>query len=295
MADTTHTPTQSAGWRGKFAAFALGLSVFSILWFAIAALGTKFGIWTWQVGLGLMTIGWGPMLIMGAGIIAVLALIIALLKAPRKQAAMLALAAVLISGLALGRVAAFGATAERLPPLHDIQTDWANPIQPSDALLTAREATGALNTIADDPVIAEGANSRWPGMGGRRVAEVQAEASFDPSVHKSPRESPYPAIAPLIQPGITVAQGYAAALAAAESRGWTIVLAQPEEGRIEATETSFWFGFHDDILIRVQDAEGGVRIDVRSVSRVGLSDLGVNAKRIRNLLDEIETRLAKGL
>ena len=60
--DTATTqPSQSAGWRGTFAGFALGLSIFSILWFAIAAVGTKLGFWTWQVGLGLMTIGWGPL------------------------------------------------------------------------------------------------------------------------------------------------------------------------------------------------------------------------------------------
>ncbi|MBU3919983.1 MAG: DUF1499 domain-containing protein, partial [Alphaproteobacteria bacterium] len=89
--------------------------------------------------------------------------------------------------------------------------------------------------------------------------------------------------------------GYAAALAAVESKGWTVVLAEPEEGRIEATETSYWFGFKDDIMIRVRSEEGGVRIDVRSASRVGLSDLGANAKRVRDLLDEIEVRLAKGV
>ncbi|MFN7054328.1 DUF1499 domain-containing protein [Hyphomonas sp.] len=293
---TTDTPPPStAGWRGTFAGFALGLSLFAVLWFAAAAIGTKLGLWRWEFGLGVMTIQWGPMLLMAAAGVSVLAVIIALIKAPRKQAFIIALAALLISGLAFGRLAGFGGHAARLPPLHDIQTDWADPIQPSDALLTAREATGALNPILDDPIIPEGANSRWEGMGGRRVAEVQAEAEFDPARHKSPRETPYPLIAPLIAPGVTADQAYGAALAAIEARGWTLILAEPEEGRIEATETSFWFGFHDDILIRVREEDGAARIDVRSVSRVGLSDLGVNAKRIRGLLDEIETRLAKGL
>ena len=99
-------------------------------------------------------------------------------------------------------------------------------------------------------------------------------------------------LAPLIAPG-SVEDGYAAALAAVEDRGWDVVLADPEEGRIDATETTFWYGFKDDILIRVLPDEAGVRIDVRSVSRVGLSDLGVNAKRVRDLLDELEVRLNK--
>jgi len=285
---------QTAGWRGKFAGFALVLSLFSILWFAAAAVGTKLGLWNWQFGLGVMTITWGPLLLMAAAGISVLSVIVSLIKSPRKQAFMLAFAALLISGLAFGRIAAFGGQAARLPPLHDIQTDWSNPIQPSDVLLTAREATGALNPVETDPVIEESANARWPGMGGRRVAEVQEEAEFDTATHKSPKETPYPLIAPLTAP-LTVEAAYQAALAAVEGRGWTIVTASPEEGVIEATETSFWFGFHDDVMIRILSAEEKVVIDVRSTSRVGLSDLGANAKRIRNLLDEIETRLNKAV
>mgnify|MGYP001304796507 CR=1 FL=1 len=53
-----------------------------------------------------------------------------------------------------------------------------------------------------------------------------------------------------------------------------------EAGRLEAVETSFWFGFKDDIVVRVQEAPNGVRIDIRSKSRVGQSDLSVNAKRV---------------
>ncbi|MDP1556022.1 MAG: DUF1499 domain-containing protein [Hyphomonas sp.] len=291
--ETSTAPEQSAGWRGKFAGVALALSAFSILWFAAAAVGTKLGLWTWQFGLGKMTIGWGPTLLMVAAGISVLAVIVSLIKAPRKRAFMLAAAALLISGLAFGRVAAFGAGAARLPPLHDIQTDWSDPIQPSDALSVEREATGALNPVEDDPVIIDAANGRWPGMGGRRVAEVQEEAEFDPAIHKSPKQTPYPKIAPLVTAAAPDA-AYAAALAAAESRGWTIVLADPEDGLIDATEESFWFGFKDDIMIRVRSEGEGSRIDIRSTSRVGLSDLGANAKRVRNLLDEIETRLGKG-
>ncbi len=291
--DTTRTEApQSAGWRGTFAGFALALAIFSILWFAAAAVGTKLGFWDWQFGLGKMTIGWGPMLLMAAAGVSVLAVIVSLIKAPRKRAFMLAFAALLISGLAFGRVAAFGGQAARLPPLHDIQTDWSDPVQPSDALVTEREATGALNPITDDPVIIDGANGRWPGMGGRRVAEVQEEAEFVPGEQKSPKQAPYPRIAPLVLPA-TYVQGFQAARAAVESRGWEIVLEDAEAGIIEATETSFWFGFKDDIMIRVRPDGEGVRIDVRSVSRVGLSDLGANAKRVRDLLDEIEVRITK--
>ena len=73
--------------------------------------------------------------------------------------------------------------------------------------------------------------------------------------------------------------------------GWTIVDASAQDGRIEATDTTRWFRFKDDIVIRVRQVQEGNGkmtpasvIDVRSVSRVGKSDLGTNARRIRNYL-----------
>ena len=60
--------------------------------------------------------------------------------------------------------------------------------------------------------------------------------------------------------------------------------AAPAEGRIEATDTTRWFGFKDDIVIRVRPEGAGSRVDVRSVSRVGRGDVGTNARRIRDFL-----------
>jgi uncharacterized protein (DUF1499 family) len=63
------------------------------------------------------------------------------------------------------------------------------------------------------------------------------------------------------------------------SPGWTTVATNSDAGRIKTTTP--WFGFSDDVVIRVVPAPGGSRIDVRSVSRVGKGDLGANAKRVR--------------
>jgi uncharacterized protein (DUF1499 family) len=71
--------------------------------------------------------------------------------------------------------------------------------------------------------------------------------------------------------------------------GWTMVAANAGEGRIEATDTTFWYGFKDDIVIRVTPAGAGSRLDVRSVSRVGRSDIGTNAKRIRKYLANLNS------
>jgi uncharacterized protein (DUF1499 family) len=66
---------------------------------------------------------------------------------------------------------------------------------------------------------------------------------------------------------------------------WKIVDENQAEGRIEATATTLWFGFKDDVVIRIAPSPGnGTRVDIRSVSRVGLSDLGTNARRIRTFL-----------
>jgi len=69
--------------------------------------------------------------------------------------------------------------------------------------------------------------------------------------------------------------------------GWDIVAVVPGELRIEATDTTLLFGFKDDIVIRIAPAGQGSRVDVRSLSRVGKSDLGVNAKRIRKYLRQL--------
>jgi uncharacterized protein (DUF1499 family) len=69
--------------------------------------------------------------------------------------------------------------------------------------------------------------------------------------------------------------------------GWEIVAADAAAGRIEATDTTFFFGFKDDVVIRIEPDAVGSRIDVRSVSRVGTSDVGTNAKRIRAYLGRL--------
>jgi uncharacterized protein (DUF1499 family) len=139
-----------------------------------------------------------------------------------------------------------------VPPIHDITTD---PDNPSAFVVAAplREAAGP------DRVAYEGA----------RIAEQQRLA--------------YPEIAPLI---LAMAPGAAfnRALDAAQRMGWTILAADDAVGRIEASDRSRWFGFTDDIVIRISASGTGSRVDLRSSSRLGRSDLGVNAARIGNYL-----------
>jgi uncharacterized protein (DUF1499 family) len=83
-------------------------------------------------------------------------------------------------------------------------------------------------------------------------------------------------------------KAFARALAAAQAMGWEIVARDPAAGRIEAVDTTLWFGFKDDVVVRVAAAAGGgSRIDVRSKSRVGRGDAGTNARRIRGFRERL--------
>jgi uncharacterized protein (DUF1499 family) len=144
--------------------------------------------------------------------------------------------------------------AQELPRIHDITTDMENPPR-FTALLPLRK--NARNS---------------PEYEGNKIAALQRAA--------------YPDIKPLL---LTVpqAQAFDRALATARGMGWVIVDADPGEGRIEAMDTTFWFGFTDDIVVRITAAAGGSRIDMRSESRVGLSDIGTNAARVRSFLNKL--------
>ena len=81
---------------------------------------------------------------------------------------------------------------------------------------------------------------------------------------------------------------YTDALQAAKDMGWQIVASEPKTLRIEATDTTPWFGFKDDVVVRLSPIPAGSRIDVRSVSRVGKSDVGTNARRISAYMSRLK-------
>lgn len=96
----------------------------------------------------------------------------------------------------------------------------------------------------------------------------------------------YPGLQPL-HIALPPAQAFARALAAARAMDLEVVAADEKAGRIEAVATTRWFGFKDDVAVRITPAGAGSRVDVRSKSRVGRSDVGANAKRIQEFLTRI--------
>jgi uncharacterized protein (DUF1499 family) len=142
------------------------------------------------------------------------------------------------------------------PPIHDITTDTVDP--------PAFVAALALRRDAANPSEYDGAD----------VALLQQRA--------------FPDIQPL-ELAEPPDRAFGRVLAAAEAMGWEVVASAPAEGRLEAVDTTFWFGFRDDIVIRVRAADGASRVDVRSKSRVGLGDAGTNARRVRAYLAALKS------
>lgn len=97
----------------------------------------------------------------------------------------------------------------------------------------------------------------------------------------------YPDIAPVVLP-VPPREAFERAVKAAESMGWEVVGRDAATGILEAVDTTKWFGFKDDIAVRVSPEGAGSRIDVRSKSRVGRSDIGTNARRIRAYVERLQ-------
>jgi uncharacterized protein (DUF1499 family) len=106
------------------------------------------------------------------------------------------------------------------------------------------------------------------------------DISTDPKEQSDAQRSAYPDIQSLRLP-VAPNIAFERAKGAIEEAGWQIVREDPSAGRIEAVATTFWFGFKDDVVIRIAADGPGSRVDVRSKSRVGKGDVGTNAQRIR--------------
>ena len=84
-------------------------------------------------------------------------------------------------------------------------------------------------------------------------------------------------------------RAFGLALGIVSDLGWNVVASDKQSGRIEAVDTTFWFGFKDDVVVRLRGTANSTRIDVRSKSRVGVGDVGTNARRVRELLRRLQS------
>lgn len=225
------------------------VAVFAALLLLLAGpLGSQWGWWHFRTGFTLLR--YGAYALVATSLFTLLAAL-AIPSPGRRRSVMLAL---LLAIIALGVVAVPWSArrfARSVPPIHDITTDTQNPPE-FMAVLPLRE--GAANP---------------PEYTGDEVAEQQRQA--------------YPDIQPLVlaePPPLVLAR----AEQAARRMGWNIVTVDSAAMRLEAVASTRWFGFRDDVVVRVTPEGDGSRVDVRSKSRVGRSDMGANARRIRSFM-----------
>ena len=145
--------------------------------------------------------------------------------------------------------------AQHRPAINDITTDTANP---PPLVATAQLRRGAPNPPA------------YP----KESAALQRAA--------------FPDIEPVVL-AVPPAEAFKRADRAAMALDWDIVARVPADGRLEAIATSPWFGFRDDIVVRIRPQGTGSRIDIRSKSRIGESDLGGNAERVRAFIARLKS------
>jgi uncharacterized protein (DUF1499 family) len=217
----------------------------------LAGFGTQWGLWDYRKGF--LILRWTAYSSVAIGIISLAGCFLARPKGSHRGL-FLSVAGLLIALVVFSIPWSLQQKARHVPAIHDITTDMENP--PSFVALLSERKT-AVNK---------------PEYGGAEIAAKQRAA--------------YPEIVPL-EISRPASETFKLALTAARDIGWKIVDANEREGRIEATDTTFWFGFKDDVVIRITPTTQGSRLDVRSASRVGRSDLGTNARRITKYLKAI--------
>ena len=141
------------------------------------------------------------------------------------------------------------------PMIHDISTDLVNPPEFIAIKVLRNETHNSLSR-------SEPAN----------LSTLQQES--------------YPDLGPLIIEA-SAEHTFERAIELVKKRGWEVISVSAANGRIEAVDTTPFMGFKDDVVIRILAEDDVTRVDMRSASRVGKGDLGVNAARIRSFLDDL--------
>jgi uncharacterized protein (DUF1499 family) len=226
----------------------------------IGAIGAGRGAWHFRVGFTMLQYA---LYAGGAGVVVALVAIFFAWRG-RPRLVLVDLLAILVAGAFLAYLGNQIRIARSVPGIHDIATNLED--YPRFYRLTVR----------DDNL------ANIPDMGRRDLAALEPRERWK-AIH---RES-YGDIAPIRVPW-SVAETTERARRLAEARGWEVVTFAPRSGILEAVDTSRFFRFKDNVVVRVRAVgEDGSIVDMRSISRVGVSDVGVNAARVRSFLAEL--------
>ncbi|MBW3618164.1 MAG: DUF1499 domain-containing protein [Proteobacteria bacterium] len=258
-------------WARPAFAFLLLLGLSPLLLVLLGAVGSKLGWFGWKVGFGLLSVGWAPKAAfvgLAAGIIAV---VLALVVGARRLWLAAVLAVLVPAAVLAGRNGL--KTQAAANPVHDVSTDIENPPMASAALL--RERGPSANPIERTPRMeVRKGRPELENWADDRVLRISAEIcpQARPVVlPEAPAEAEARVQRVLDEVGLEVRRG-------------------DELGRVEATHTSTWYGFKDDVIARIEPEGRGSRVDLRSISRVGGSDLGANCARVTRIVEALTAR-----
>ena len=246
-------------WQGMVVITA---GVGALLWGLVSAVGSGWGLWEWSRGLTGVT--WSFILAIGAILLGILFGWRAK-KTGVARPRLLRWVGMLVAIIYVGWIGTFILASASAPAIHDVSTALADP--PTFRTLTLRsDNLDAIPGEGDADMKGMNPQQRWVVIHQQEYGDIRSVRINEP-----------------------VPNVIAKAERLAKARGWDIAISSPEEGRLEATETSTFFRFKDDIVLRVKPTEtgDGSIVDMRSVSRVGTNDLGVNAKRVRSFLADL--------
>jgi len=222
------------------------LAVVALLGFPVAVIGFRLGLFPFKTGLMVM----GATAILAA-IVFFIGMVVSFVKRTDTEVAKSARTAAMIALLPVIGLGSQAVTGSSVPSIHNISTDTVNP--------PAFDKVVALRNEGHNPLEYDVAT----------LAEVQKAA--------------YPKVKTL-STELSEQEAHARAKSVVESMGLELVNSDASQGIIEATETTAIWGFKDDMVVRITTLDGKTAVDVRSVSRIGRSDLGANAKRIEKFL-----------
>jgi len=207
------------------------------------------------LGLATQSVRWAGTAAVGGATLALLAVLLTLGASARRRWRRRAWLALAVNVVVAAGPLYLLYQLQYLPHIHDISTDTSNP--------PAFEAVVAQRRSARNPI------------------------EYVPATAAAQRQG-YPDIVPLRLP-LAPSVVFDNAERAARTMGWQIVATAPDKLRLEATDSTLLFGFKDDIVVRITPQNGGSVVDVRSLSRVGGSDFGTNARRVRAYLKRVAT------
>jgi uncharacterized protein (DUF1499 family) len=247
-------PMANAAWLTAQICFAIALA--DAIAGLVAGIGYRLDLWGYRDGLGALPyVFW---LAVGTGVLSALAILVGAISG-RRGAVVVGVLALLTASITAYIPWNLRQAARSVPPIHDITTDFDNPPQ-FVRIIGTRKKT-------DHP------------------------ASYDGPEVAAQQKKAYPDIAPVIVKAAPD-KAFEASRQVLMAMGLEIIDAEPIQGRIEATDRSLLFGFEDDVVLRlVPGADGSTKVDMRSKSRVGRSDLGINAHRVREFASGLRRKL----